>query len=367
MAYLLRVVLAQAGPAGSRQKWSEVGLKGPLDLDYVIKALTDPEENIWDVMAMDTNLIPLSMVLFHYDEALSFSKGKGGWMSLYPIPEFLAIRMLLIRKIHRGEKIRLGAVIDREELLFSRDLAATPADLEAMNLRQEEWRLVGQVLEREPLLYRYLLSPFLVRSLHQAGAVERDEFVGKMIQRANHRRYPCRWESQHGKNAVRVAILPSMTKGFSNPPGESPPNRYGFRPTEDLLRSLRTLQTEITRCFHGSMKEQGLRTPPGRPGVQGAPAKKGPLNVPADKQVSFCVQDERPLAVYPGCTEEVIRDVCPEADLAVILLGKDVYLALSHEDERPPSGRIGWAYVDLDDVGRGTMEGLCERLAPLFP
>lgn len=364
MAYLLRVVLGQVGPMGSREKWAAAGLTGPLDLDRVYMAMTDPEKNIWEVMPIDMNLLPLSQVLFYYDETLSFTKGKSGWMSLYPAPEFLAIRMLLLRKINRGEKIRLGPLIKREALLFRKEVNATAQDLEQMNLRPEEWQLIRQIVEREPVLYRYLLSPFLVRALHQAGAVERDEFVGRMIRKASYRPYPLpRHRGSKGKELIRISVLPSMTKGFYYGGGDGKMNEHGFRANEELLKVMRDLEKGIKSYLKESLEAWVLSLPAGEKRPKTREEWEGLWRDSIEKKILFCAQDQRPLAIYPGCTEEVIRDVCPDVDFTVILIGKDIYLALSQEDERRPSGNPCWAYVDMDDVEQGRMGCLCERIA----
>ena len=46
------------------------------------------------------------------------------------------------------------------------------------------------------------------------------------------------------------------------------------------------------------------------------------------KNISFYIEDERPFVIYPKNTERVIKDVCPDADFTVIILGGNVYRSI---------------------------------------
>jgi hypothetical protein len=82
--------------------------------------------------------------------------------------------------------------------------------------------------------------------------------------------------------------------------------------------------------------------------AKGAGALRSALRARVAARVVFCVQDKRPLVIYPGNADRVLPGTA--ADLNIILLGKDVYLALEirpDKDIYPHTNRI---YLDLMDV-----------------
>ena len=68
------------------------------------------------------------------------------------------------------------------------------------------------------------------------------------------------------------------------------------------------------------------------------------------EQLPVFFTPDRPMAIHPGNAGRVIEDVCPKADFALILLGKNVYRAIHIDPENdiyPHEKRI---YLDVDDV-----------------
>jgi len=135
LSYLLQVVLGRAGPSTSRKDWKTRGIDETLDFRNIVEVMTNQERNQLDLVVLDPNILDLSTTLYYYDEELSLFKGDFGVSSIYPAPEFIAIRLLLLQKIDRAEKIDLEALIDRETLLLHPELTPSPEDLDAINLK----------------------------------------------------------------------------------------------------------------------------------------------------------------------------------------------------------------------------------------
>ena len=168
LSYLLPVVLGQAGRLESRRAWQTKGLREELDFKNIVEVMTDVEKNELALMVLDPDILDLTRVLYYYDNRLRLYKGDFDVASIYPAPEFVAIRLLLLQKIHRGEKVDLKTLIKREEILFNQEAKPSPEDLNAMGLRSDELRLLRDLLEKEPHIYQYLKSPFLVKAFYKA-------------------------------------------------------------------------------------------------------------------------------------------------------------------------------------------------------
>ena len=97
MAYLLQVVLGVAGAPEKRQAWSTRGIDLPLDFDMVSSRMYGPVPLRAELMVLDTNILGLSRVLYHYDPRLNLFKGTRDQQSLYPCTELMAIRLLLLQ------------------------------------------------------------------------------------------------------------------------------------------------------------------------------------------------------------------------------------------------------------------------------
>lgn len=359
LAYLLRVAVGKEGRTDQRKEWATVGMDQPLNLENVYDCLTNPQRNVQDVLPLDANVLDLSQVLYTYDPDLSFSKGRFGLINVYPAAEFLAIRLLLLQKMNRKEKIHLQALLERKALLFDAKNEPSGEDLRETNLRPDEMALVRAVLQKMPSLYRYLTNPFLVKALYDVGAVEGDPFVLEKAAAANYRPYCCQ-TTPDDEGQARVAILTSMVRDFYyNGKEECEP--YGFLPTQELKETIHKLQRDIL----SKAKERVRRE------IESGDEPKRPLSdeqwdrlwaTNFEGRISFCAQDRRPFVVYPGNAQQVIADVSPKADYAVVLLGKQVYLALLIEpkDIYP---FVNVSYVDVTDVTYSQAEEECSQAA----
>jgi len=343
---MLRVVLGQEGRPETRGEWATRGLDFPLDLDAISREMTVMGGgNILRIMVFDPNILDLSQTLYYYDDRLAFSRDK---FNVYPATEFLAIRLLLIKKIARGEKINLRALLERKRLLFDKGAKVGAEDLEATNLRGEEFQLIRDILERAPYLFEYLGCPFLVKGLYEAGVLSMDETVREKLAEANYRDFPCRAEEGPDKTkTVRIAILPSLTKAFLFDTTEAESSPTGFVPTDFLQEMVGTLKAQIIKgaaaWIDRKAFDKGLET-------AGAPVSARDWRETVRSKVRFCVEDQRPLVVTPRNAAAVIEDVCPEADFTFILLGKKVYLSLFIDPDKDAYPAVNRAYLDFDDI-----------------
>jgi len=69
------------------------------------------------------------------------------------------------------------------------------------------------------------------------------------------------------------------------------------------------------------------------------------------------------LVVYPENAEQVIRDVCPDADFVVILRGKRAYLAMHVDPQRDIYPAVNRLYVDMSDIEYNTAQDAYDEVA----
>ncbi len=314
LAYLMEIVTGRLGDPEHREEWRTRGLDVPLpDLAEVEEIMQDPARNELALMVLDPDLRFLTRVLYHYDPRLSLHKGSGG--GVYPAPEFVALRLLLLDKIHRGERIRLGELMERRHMLAGDGRPVGREDLRAAGLRPEELRLIREILASEPHVYGYLRSPHLVRALWRIGVVERDGFVEDRIREATYEAVPCGCGG--AEKGVRIAVLPSLITEFEALDGPAPGAPFGFVPTERLLHLEAKLADAVRSRAAGAV---------------------------------FCMERVRPLVIHPENAGRVIREVCPDAEFVVILTDKNLYLPMHIDEERDTYPRVPRVYLDVLDV-----------------
>jgi len=336
LSYLLKVVLGKAGNLNSRIDWATRGLHEKADLKHITEVMRDPEKDEQAFLVLDWSILPLINVLYYYDQRLTLHKGSSFSASIYPAPEFLALRLLLLQKTHQKEKMNLNVLIEKEEIWRKNDTKPTKGDLKPINLTLEQMQLIKDIIQKEPHLYGYLRSPFLVKTLYELGAVDRCELVKKKVREANYREFHCRLIHGSGKgDTVKIAILPSMIKEFYYGDDDHDLSQYGFKPTEDFNKVVNRLKNEILN------KTKALML--------------GEMNELKDK-ISFHIVDERPLVIYPDNAKEVIKDVCPGADLSIILLDKNVYQAIHFDEKSDIYPHVNWFYLDILDIRYSQVE-----------
>jgi hypothetical protein len=348
LAYLLKVVLGRAGQPKSREDWRVRAIDEPLDFDHIVKVMTDPEKNQLDFVVLDPNILDLSQVLFHYDEKMSLYKGDYGVTSVYPAPEILAVRLFLLKKMNSGEKIDLDAFIRREGNLLNENYQTSPEDLVATHLSAREMKFLRDTFQNDSAFYRYLTCPFLLKGISDTGVLAAGDLTEKIIQSAHYTHLQCK-PMGLGKNreTVKIAFLPSMTKEFIYGKNHPSLSEHGFKATEFLESIFIKLKEEIIDTTREHLKRKLLKPP--HPKLTG-PQWRKLWHELLKHDIAFYVENERPLAIYPENASQIIRDVCPEADFTVILLGKNTYRAIYFDPNRDIYPSLNRLYMDIIDI-----------------
>ena len=362
LAYLLQVVLGQAGRLKSRADWKIRGVDENLDFKNIAEVMTNPEKNQLDYMVLDMNILDLTRTLYYYDEKLSLYKGDFSVTSIYPAPEFIATRLLLLQKIHRTEKLNLKALIDREELLLHPGLEPSKEDLNAINLKPAELKLIRDIIESEPRIYQYLKSPFLIKAFYDTGAIEGGKFVGQKIREANYKKYRCSLFGGSDKfDALKILFLPSMMREFYHEDPYRGLSQYGFKATEFFDEMVKKLRDEILTATKTRLRKETMRLKGGKLQITVSEWDKLWSRI-AKENISFYIEDERPLVIYPENAGKVIRDVCPGADFTVILLGRNIYKSIFFDKTRDVYPAVDRLYIDIMDIKHSEMEEEMEKI-----
>jgi hypothetical protein len=319
MAYLLQVVLGVAGAPEKRQAWSTRGIDLPLDFDMVSSRMYGPVPLRAELMVLDTNILGLSRVLYHYDPRMNLFKGTRDQRSLYPCTELMAIRLLLLQKRHRGETVSLAAMIRHLDLFTPGSRDAAGEELTAMGLTAEEFRFLKAVFQSEPAFLRYMQHPFIVSTLRKIGVARQDAFTLAADLKASYDQLSDRSWNGTEDQPVTVALVPAMI----------PTPEEAGNPSDDYIQVLKTVRTAIR-------DELNLRPV---------------LPTSAPRPVFFI--PDRPVTIYPENADRVIGQLCPTADFTVILLGKNVYRAVFIDPDTDIYPHKRWLYLDVDDVRYG--------------
>jgi len=321
-SYLIRVVLGLDGDPVTRSQWTTRGISEPLDLVAISHAMKGKGKNELAFMVMDYNIIDLLKVLYHYDPEMNLYKGDFSAVSLYPAPEFVALRLFLIQRIHRKNPLELGAILENQRLLKDPDYTPDPRELEKAGLSKDERHFLVDVIAAQPRIYEYIQCPFLIKSLLEAGALKDEDFTRKKREQASYGSLNLRLISGNEAGEIKIVFLPSFIKEFTFGSGESELSPSGFRATEELSSLAKKLAARITEHTRSLL-----------PGIIQERTKGNQIYI--SNNISFYLEDERPLAVYFGNVEETMAKVCPQADLAIILLDKNVRLSMHKPKESP--------------------------------
>jgi hypothetical protein len=350
LAYLMQVVVGQAGNPKLRPEWATRGREVGLDLARIQQLLSDPGQKKDDLLVLDANILGLSQVLYHYNPRLNQFKGQYLFDSVYPSAELLAIRLLLLQKQKTQEKVRMQALVDRERLLIRSGREPGRMDLHATHLRAEEFHLLRDIFRSEPIFSHYYKDPFMVEAFYRIGIVAPDPWVRKTMDRARYRALAAD-PSALGihPDVVRVAVIPSFIQEFEY--GRSFPAPYvlGFMPSA----SYREVSAELKRQIKAAIEAQV--TPAGQPDPVRCPARDQPDPIGGwaqwlDRHLWFENLDLRPFAIYPENAERMIGQICPKADFVIIILGKDVYRSFSIDPLKDAFPNANLAYLDFADL-----------------
>ena len=321
MAYLVEVVLGRAGALDNRKAWAERGRDLPLDFDMVSARMFGPLSQRAELMVLDTNILGLSEALYHYDRRLNLFKGERSHDSLFPCVELMAIRLLLLKKIHRGETVSMAGMIRYMDRFLPDSRDAHAAELEAMKLTAGEFSFLKAIFRSEPAFFVYMQHPFIVSTLHRIGVAEADEFTLAADLAATYRQLACPPGRPENRRPVTVAIIAAM-----NPMFDVHPAFDRITPSADYLQ----LRAQVEAAI---IDQAGL--------TEASPE--------AGHRLTFFTPD-RPVTIEPQNADRVIDQLCPRADFVVMLMGKNVYRAV-HIDPRtdiaPARNRV---YLDVGDV-----------------
>lgn len=364
LSYLMQVVLGKAGDLRNRHEWAERGLDEKLEYDNIATILEDPTQNKSRLMVLDNQVMGLAKVLYYYDPRLNLFKGLPDQESVYPSPELIALRLLLLKKIHADEKLHWKALQQVESLV--RTPEATPPDrsLEQLNLDPQEYRLLQEAVSREPHILKYLQLPEIKEAFTAVGVVETTDSEAETRKGppgVNLRICDPDQTGLHENRLFRLVILPSLTSDFQWAEAETYPP-LGFRPTPFYREMVQTLKTEILEQSRHLFLSEPLntsRTPPAgtKPSMDQSPWEH------IRSRIQICTFGDRPLVIHPGNADRVLGDLCPGADLVIILLGKDVYLSFHldpKKDQFPACNRI---YMDIMDIKRQQISSEVDNIA----
>lgn len=321
MAYLIEVVMGQAGALDKRQEWSSRGLGLPLDFNLVSRRMFGPVPLRAELMVLDTNILGLSQVLYSYDRRLNLFKGTREHDSLYPCAELMAIRLLLIQKRHRNEKVSIADLARHTDLFAPGSRDAVGAELDAMQLTGTEFRFLKAIFQSEPAFLRYLRHPFIVSTLRKIGLAESDAFTLSADLAATYSELSCRPPGKKDIRPVTVAIVPAM-----NPMFESQPATGQIRPSSDYLKLQEQMITAIIHKVNLDLD-----------------------TLLAADRLAFYTPD-RPVTIHPENADRVIGQLCPKADFSVILLGKNVYRSIFIDPASDIYPYKNMLYLDIGDV-----------------
>jgi hypothetical protein len=271
-----------------------------------------------ELMVLDTNILGLSRVLYHYDRRLNLFKGTRDHDSLYPCAELMAIRLLLLKKLHRHETVSMAAITRHAALFAPGSREAFGAELSAMGLRLEEFRFLKAVFASEPAFLKYMRHPFIISTLKKIGVAEADAFTLSADLRAGYHQLSGKLYGGNTDARATVAIVPAMIP-MSDEPG-------GLEKSAEYVQRLNQIRTAI---------ETKLAERRGMPEAAGSPA--------------FFIPD-RPVTIYPENADRVVGQLCPRANFVVILLGKNVYRSIHIDPDRDIHPHKKWIYLDVDDV-----------------
>lgn len=342
LAYLLKVVLGRAGQKENRAQWENRGIDEELDFDHVLHVMTDLDQNQLDLMVLDPNILPLTDVLYHYDERLSIYKGEYGVTGVYPSPEVVAIRLFLLKKIHAGEKMDLDTFMAREKKFLNPDYEAKPEDLAETLLKPHEMKFIREIFFREPGMYRYLTCPFLLKEIVDTGVVPPAGRVKKIIEKAHHSASETGFKKSRGDTqTVNICVLSSMTREFVSGWPHGSLSKYGFRATEFLREIHHKLESQILAATRENIENKFRKS---------ISTEMTDLEWEqfwkafSIRKIKFFIEDERPFVICPENASRVSREVCPDANFTIILMGKNTYRAIDMD----PAKDI--LYIDIMDI-----------------
>lgn len=332
LAYMMRVVLGQAGDLKRRDDWRNQGLGQPLDLDRIVAIMDHPERPKNDLIVMDAGLIGLSEVLYDYNPRLNLFKGRYTFHSPYPSAELIALRLLLLGKLDRGETLTLSAIVDSEKALVAEG-GALPSDrLAKMGLNAEEADLLSDVFRREPDFRWYYKSPPLVAAMAAMGLLTPERLVDRLAKAHD----DAAWRREAasvggpdvaeapvvaGKSLLHVAVLPSLIPGYRTD------SRGRLAPPKEVVDTFAKLKVALEKRVADRV---------------GSTA--------ASQFVEIQLYLGRPFVLHPLNAVRRLSRLRSDSDLVVIVLGRNVYRAMDLTPTDPAAPLPPHWYLDILDL-----------------
>jgi hypothetical protein len=348
LAYLMQVVLGKAGNPAMREVWYARAADARLDFDLVYETMTNSNKDRKQYLVLDNNIRGLSKVLYHYNIRLNLFKGKYHQESVFPSAELLSIRMMLLQKIHRGEKVNMEKLLKKKKLMANPEVDPADIDPGGTGLNASEIKLLKDVIDSEPFFMDYLENPFIVDTLYRVGVVNPDNFVKEKISRARYQADGFTARSpQKDSGTLKISILPSITKAFEYQNIDATTYPSGFKPNKKYAEASQEVQEKILNLTQQLVKVQLMSRGPTQhsPGSNyDALAKRF-----VDEHLEFLNHDRRPFVIYPENADRMIESICPEAAFTIIILGENVYLSLNinEVDSYPNVNRV---YLDIQEI-----------------
>jgi hypothetical protein len=346
LSYMIQVVTGTAGKPAMQHPWRERGVNSGLGLMEISEILSDPAKDNGKLMVYDMNVRGLSKVLYHYDPRLNQFKGAYAVDGIYPSAELIALRLLLLDLIHDGHKVDLVELYRLIPALMDQNVGMSALRRNATGLSAGQLELMRSALLSEPDLAKYLHHPFMVAALDQVGVLENNAAARRMVRRANYRRLRTDRRGGRSSSGATIAILPSMVKAFRFGPENADLNAYGFQPNAEYLKVVGTLMQDIVLAAasqlsgHTGMPKSAAKTRVER-------ENESELHFVQDR-ITFLNYDQRPLVVHPGNADKVIADLCPDADIVIIILGKNVDRSIHFDSKN--SEDPNRFYFDIMDI-----------------
>jgi hypothetical protein len=348
LSYLLQVVVGRAGDPENRSAWRAAGLDMALDLQTISRNLSDPEYRKSNLFALDPDIVGLSEILYHYNPRLNQFKGRYVFDSLYPSAELIALRLLILQKLHRGETLSFSALLANEALLCADAPAPRAVELEAINLSLEEFWLLKDVFTSEPFFFQYYKHPFIVEALTRIGFYRREPATRDVTERASYAKYARKVPFIPWGRKLNITIVPSLTSEFHFGELYDKPWTLGFKPTADFVETTETLKTKIlartANLVRSDLRQQGAENTTD-PAFWEMLWEQRYL-----PRLNFEVYDRRPFCIYPDIENRVLDELCSESDLAIVLLGKDVYRSFDFDTDRRAPESPERLYIDIEDI-----------------
>jgi hypothetical protein len=347
LSYLIKVVCGTDGPIKNRNEWKSAGLDTPLDFNYVSEIMDHTGRSKKEVLSLDANILGLSKTLYSYNPQFNLFKGNSILESVYPSSELIALRLFLIKRVHRNEKINLPAIVEQKSIFMNPSTKATPTQLRQTRLSRQELAFLQSIFNADPLLWQYLEHPFIVKTLLEMNVVENDPDVLSLANNATYKGCLRQIEKKLPHSMIRIAVLPSFISGFENGQVSANPCKKEFIAPTSYLNVVEKLKTDIVANVGEKIAEVNKSQNNKCVDTVGNTEKE--IRDYIDQNVSYEAFTGRPLMIYPGNIEAIKKDLCRDIDMTIVLLGKDVYLSIQF-NENEPSPDKNHIFIDFSDT-----------------